>query len=215
MLANRKGAARMADPPSVVIVASGRSVLNARLGDRIDAFSTVVRFQGFEQFTGAEPYVGSKVDICCVNGAWESLHILDKQTIPLLQAAAPLYLWTPTALLPERQALMAEIMTRHGCTWGSLPQERIRALALRIGLTDGSPSSGTMIIDHFLAFEERIAIHGFDFIEPGFDLSAGNYSYYWDRFDRRLGRVSHNMDKERDHVLSLIRKGRVVRLADL
>ena len=48
----------------IIIIGNGPSVMNKRLGDEIDNFDKVVRFNTFKNDEEFSPFVGKKTDFC-------------------------------------------------------------------------------------------------------------------------------------------------------
>jgi len=196
---------------TALIVGNAPTVMNAPLGEAMDGFGSVSRFNTYNL---AKPdYTGSKVDFHFCNGRNLPAAREVKAVMPLFNASLThaAYLFMPH--MEEALGIRATLESSEANAW-FVEEERILALCRKIKPNFWQiPSSGMVAIDAFLSRHPEVALHGFNFF-------SGKKIHYFDESPLQLLTswlerfVTHNPPCEKAWVESLIKEGRAYFLAE-
>jgi hypothetical protein len=196
---------------TVLIVGNAPTVMNAPLGEIMDGFSDVIRFNTYNL---AKPeYTGSKVNFHFCNGRNMPAAREVKAVLPLFNASLThaAYLFMPH--MEEAFSIRATLECSKANAW-FVEEERILALCRKIKPNFWQiPSSGMVAIDAFLSRYPEVALHGFNFF-------SGKKIHYFEESPLQLLTswlerfVTHNPPCEKAWVESLIGDGRAYFLAE-
>jgi hypothetical protein len=196
---------------TVLIVGNAPTVMNAPLGEIMDGFSNVIRFNTYNL---AKPdYTGSKVNFHFCNGRNMPAAREVKAVLPLFNASLThaAYLFMPH--MEEALTIRATLESSKANAW-FVEEERILALCRKIKPNFWQiPSSGMVAIDAFLSRHPEVALHGFNFF-------SGKKIHYFEESPLQLLTswlerfVTHNPPCEKAWVESLIGEGRAYFLAE-
>lgn len=201
---SRRRVAMAAAKPAVLdritrVVLVGNAPYDAArpLGELIDAYDVVIRFNNFA-IAGHERYVGSKTTIWCF--IHNSAGVIDPQVNPYdaVWVARPAPVATPMPAI------------RDGCpvtVLGSSHYRRARQAARYPLRPPRSTSTGFVAICYALTLYRRVAICGFNFFLPSQAL------HYYD--DGKPQHVTHYGRLEQGYIRRLQRQGRVVAVSRL
>jgi hypothetical protein len=188
---------------NIILVGNGPSLLQKKLGDKIDSFETVVRFNNF-QIDGYESHVGSKCDILARRSC-DDVKLWPEEMFPKGIISFVTYcLWTSGMVKVGNQLKghysNIEVVAPHVCA----------GYGRQIKLDQPSKewaSVGALAMCYFLEKFETITLCGFDHLAPN---NEGKVEHYFakppkdDRF--------HSGEKERIFTESMISQGRIERL---
>jgi hypothetical protein len=196
---------------TVLIVGNAPTVMNAPLGEVMDGFSHVARFNTYNL---CKPeYTGSKVNFHFCNGRNMPAAREVKAVLPLFNASLThaAYLFMPH--MEEALSIRATLESSKANAW-FVEEERILALCRRIKPNFWQiPSSGMVAIDAFLSRYPEVALHGFNFF-------SGKKIHYFEESPLQLLTswlerfVTHNPPCEKAWVESLVDEGRAYFLAE-
>jgi hypothetical protein len=193
----------------ILIIANGNSILNHKLGKKIDRFETVGRINNFSS-AGFEDYVGEKTDIW-FNGANQGLKLrsdLDGKRI---------IVFVPVEILQRKgDAIHKRIEKRLGVDksrYELISQEDMRRFEKISGVI--RPTTGLNAILWALDNYEQIIIHGYDF----FLASQTHYNEApWKRWLIEKGILKkggkHQLEDEKAFVEKEIVSGRIIKLTE-
>mmetsp|Transcript_94641 Transcript_94641/g.294381 ORF Transcript_94641/g.294381 Transcript_94641/m.294381 type:complete len:378 (+) Transcript_94641:1-1134(+) len=208
--------------PRVLVVGNGPSAMQgAPMGEEIDKFDEVVRFNNFQT-------KASNSDMARWLGTKCTVHFSDGVLYPTYKeyhvpgATIMLSLFADRFIVSGSYVIMrggADLQT--GLTLAFLKdpdtvwidKERIERLKKDVGLTGPKhPTSGLLAIDYFLhmkGVQLPLCIHGFDF------FMGPTIHYYhdsepiWERINNHIGVNMHSPHKEKVYVEKLIAEGKV------
>ena len=150
----------------IVLVGNGPSALSHPLGEAIDRFPAVVRFNDF-QIEGFESDVGNKTDIWVVSD-WTAIKLFAKypeRRLPTIIAVPYKFMGKP--YYHERRAEVDRDLTeeqRERVTF--VPAQDVQRLIEENHFGDRWPSSGLITIVYLLNLgKPKIHLHGFDFFK--------------------------------------------------
>jgi hypothetical protein len=185
--------------------------MNAPLGEIMDGFSSVIRFNTYNL---AKPeYTGTKVNFHFCNGRNMPAAREVKAVLPLFNASLThaAYLFMPH--MEEALTIRATLESSKANAW-FVEEERILALCRKIKPNFWQiPSSGMVAIDAFLSKSPEVALHGFNFF-------SGKKIHYFEESPLQLLTswlerfVTHNPPCEKAWVESLVHEGRAYFLAE-
>lgn len=192
-------------PAEVVLVGNARSLLARNgLGEVIDAFPVVIRFNNFVT-SGYEDCVGAKTDWWARNETAE----IEARPGPF----AKIILRLRGELEDVYRAGSEELLPQLRGEYPDTPVEIIPRFIFQ-RLTEAyhfrnAPLTGTVVIAHLLEWHDRVCICGFDNLTGTPETlrhyySEGNVIGDWTTF--------HEPDKEALYLGDLIRQGRVIPL---
>jgi hypothetical protein len=190
---------------TALIVGNAPTVMDFPLGDVMDSFNGVARFNTYHI---AQPeYTGSKVNYHFCNGRNLPSAREVKAVLPLFNASLThaVYLYMPH--MEEAAEICANLTSSKANLW-VVDEERILELRRKIKCNFWQiPSSGMVAIDAFLSKGPEVALHGFNFFSGKkihyFEESPVQLITSWlERF------VTHNPPCEKIWVQSLVDEGR-------
>jgi hypothetical protein len=196
---------------TVLVVGNAPTVLEAPLGEVMNGFKDVIRFNTYN--LSKPEYTGSKVNFHFCNGRNLPSAREVKAVLPLFNASLThaAYLFMPH--MEEAAAIRANLESSEANAW-FVEEERILALIKKIRPNFWQiPSSGMVAIDAFLSENQDVALHGFNFF-------SGKKIHYFEESPLQLLTswlerfVTHNPACEKAWVSSLIDEGRAYFLAD-
>jgi len=196
---------------TALVVGNAPNVLDAPLGDVMDGFQSVCRFNTYNM--EKPKFTGSKVDYHFVNGRNLPAAREVKAVLPLFNASLThaCYLFMPH--MEEAADISANLMSSEANVW-VVDEESILELRKKIKcLFWQIPSSGMVAIDAFLSRRPEVALHGFNFFSGKkihyFEESPVQLITSWlERF------VTHNPPREKVWVQSLVDEGRAYFLSE-
>jgi len=196
---------------TVLVVGNAPTVMNSPLGEVMDGFSQVTRFNTYNLAKPA--YTGSKVNFHFCNGRNLPAAREVKAVMPLFNASLThaAYLFMPH--MEEALSIRATLESSKANAW-FVEEERILALCRKIKPNFWQiPSSGMVAIDAFLSRYPEVALHGFNFF-------SGKKIHYFEESPLQLLTswlerfVTHNPPCEKAWVESLVNEGRAYFLAE-
>jgi len=193
----------------ILIIANGNSILNHKLGEKIDQFETVGRINNFSS-AGFEDYVGTKTDIW-FNGANQGLkrrNDLDGKRI---------IVFVPAGILQRKgDAIHKRIEKRLGVginRYELIPYADMQRYEKISGVT--RPTTGLNAILWGLENFQELIIHGYDF----FIASQTHYNEAsWKRWLIEKGLLKkggkHQLEDEKAFVEAQIASGRIIKFTE-
>ena len=133
---------------SCLIVGNGTSVLDAELGDKVDSFDTVVRFNAYRTH-GYEKHVGTKTDIWATCTARQHLKEINSYREVIAHS------WT----VPAENCKTYNILKEKRKDVWKIDPAVWRKIKADFGTT---PSTGILIIDIMLQRYNVVHLYGFD-----------------------------------------------------
>ena len=177
----------------LVIIGNAPFDKSKELGNRINSFNKVVRFNNFAT-KGYEKYIGSKTDIWCMSCfvyySNKKLFNNRKNSINKILVLKP-------------EVFLNEHPYEDHPKTKLLIQNRDIVVPSKYDFKKKWPSTGILSIYYFLNFYPKIYITGFN----NFDPKEGSIHYYENR--QPLG---HTGDIEKRIINDLIKKGKIVKL---
>jgi len=196
---------------TALIVGNAPTVMDAPLGELMDGFQSVVRFNTYQMHK--PEYTGSKVNYHFCNGRNLPSAKEVKAVLPLFNASLThaVYLFMPH--MEEAADICANLTSSKANLW-VVDEERILALRRKIKCNFWQiPSSGMVGIDAFLSKRPEVALHGFNFF-------SGKKIHYFEESPLQLITswlerfVTHNPPREKVWVQSVIDEGRAYFLSE-
>jgi len=196
---------------TALVVGNAPTVLDAPLGDVMDGFQSVSRFNTYNM---AKPeFTGSKVNYHFCNGRNLPSAREVKAVLPLFNASLThaCYLFMPH--MEEAIDINENLMGSKANVW-VVDEERILELRKKIKCNFWQiPSSGMVAIDAFLSKRPEVALHGFNFF-------SGKKIHYFEESPLALITswlerfVTHNPPREKVWVQSVVDEGRAYFLSE-
>ena len=193
---------------SILIIANGPSVLNHKIGKKIDQFPVIARINNY-RIEGFEDYIGSKTNIW-LNGNNQGLNKRDslpKEVIVLI----------PPVILNQKgesiHKLIHKRLNINQKKYGLVSYEKMlqfEQMCKPTRLTTGMNS-----ICWAMDIYDEVFIHGFDF----FQNSKGHYfdgkiiDFFLKIGLKKKGK-KHDLAKERNFFISLIKHGKIKKLVE-
>jgi hypothetical protein len=192
----------MNDGEEIILVGNGRSLVGRGLGQKIDSFPIVVRFNNFVT-EGFEEHVGARTD-------WWARNALDEES-PRTE---------PFKKIILRLGVKDFEQFRKGCTevypnlQAKYPHVNVEIIPLSVYTEllknfgeKANPLTGTVIAAHLLRKYARVHVCGFDNMSG----AKGDLRHYYSETATVGESVEwHEPDKEHQFMDGLIREGRVV-----
>jgi len=210
----------------VLVVGNGPSALDGEpLGDKIDEFDEVIRFNNFQTKTaGMEKFVGTKTTVHFSDGVlyptYKEYHVPGADVV--------LSLFTDRFMVAGSYFIMrggADLQTNLTMNFlkdpaiGWITKASIERLKKLLGLTGVKhPTSGMLAIDHFVnmpGVEYPVYIHGFDFFMGPKMHYFDDHEPIYEKVNDRIGVNMHCPRKEKVYVEKLIAEGKVRFLKDM
>ena len=187
---------------SVILIGNGPSVLDTELGEEIDSFDTVVRFNNFE-IEGFEKNVGKKCNILA-RRACDDVMLWPEQMFEEIICFVTYCKWTRGMVKVATQLRgfykNISVVPTHVCaSYG-------RAMGLNQPLEEWA-SVGALALNYFIEKYDKITIHGFDHLNKNKEGKVEHYFKKPPKDDR-----FHSGEKERLFTEELISEGKVERL---
>jgi len=188
---------------SIILVGNGPSLLQKELGNKIDSFDTVVRFNNF-QIDGYENHVGSKCDILARRSC-DDVRLWPEDMFEEIVCFVTFCRWT------SGMVQVANQLKGHYSNCIVVPTHECASYGRQMNLdqpTSEWASLGALAICYFLNRFEKISICGFDHLKKN---ENGRVEHYFtkppkdDRF--------HSGEKERLFTESLIKEGKIERIS--
>lgn len=194
-----------------LIVGNAPNVMDAPLGEVMDSFQSVSRFNTYR--VHKPEYTGSKVNYHFCNGRNLPSAREVKAVLPLFNASLThaVYLYMPH--MEEAANIFANLASPEANVW-VVEEERIMALRKKIKCNFWQiPTSGAVGIDAFISKRPEVALHGFNFFSGKkihyFEESPVQLITSWlERF------VTHNPPREKVWVHSLVAERRAYFLSE-
>jgi len=216
---NRINAGRLKGP-RVLVVGNGPSALEGEpMGDQIDAFDEVVRFNNFQtKVAGMEKFVGTKTTVHFSDGVlyptYQEYHVKGADVI--LSLFADRFMVAGTYVILRGAAdfqtrLTMRFLKDPTTTW--ITKSAIERLKSLLGLKGVKhPTSGMLAIDHFLnmpGVQLPLYIHGFDFFMGPKMHYFEDHEPLYERINNKIGVNAHSPHMEKIYVEKLIAEGKV------
>lgn len=186
----------------IILVGNGRSLLGREIGQEIDSFDTVVRFNNFIT-KGFEKSVGSKTDWWARNEVTETIPRTEEFSKILLRLKGE----DKEAFRKGCIEVFPELQNRFPkCPVEIIPMSVYTELQ-KICEFEHSPLTGTVVIAHLLKQFEVIHVCGFDNLSG----AKGDLRHYYSE-TATVGESTdwHEPDKEEKYLTSLIQCGKIV-----
>jgi len=206
--ANREatGSSAATELGRVLLVGNGPSLKGSNLGQEIDGFDTVVRFNSFVT-RALEDHTGSKTTLWCHMMQW--YHVATVEVANKTPWVPTCYAWNHVVLAPLFFVpfyLMPMLPRRTSFTWSFATYWRAhRFLGLRLHQV---PTTGFVMLTRMLEQVETVHLVGFD----GY-ASGGELHYYAEKRMQlqvnAAGALLHDWAKEQQGIRRLIEAGRV------
>jgi len=190
----------------IIVIGNGSSVLNKKMGETIDSFEDVVRFNDYKM-KGFQDFIGSRTTIWArsnsnrtKNRDWSNFNKVIvcspewnyKNIKRLLKAGN-----TEGILIPRYDAL--QLQNELG-----LPgRVRKKGKWLR-----GWPSTGLLLLDYLIKHYDCVYIYGFDF----FKQINGHPRHYYNNKEKMKVTYVHDSEKEKKWVYKKIKEGKIKEL---
>jgi len=196
---------------TALVVGNAPTVLDHPLGDVMDGFQSVSRFNTYN--TAKPEFTGSKVSYHWCNGRNLPSAREVKAVLPLFNASLThaCYLFMPH--MEEAGDICTNLMRSKANVW-VVDEESILELRKKIKcLFWQIPSSGMVAINAFLAKRPEVALHGFNFF-------SGDKIHYFEESPLQLITswlerfVTHNPPREKVWVQSVVDEGRAYFLSE-
>jgi len=211
--------------PNVLVVGNGPSAMTGdQLGDEIDQFNEVVRFNNFQnKVAGMEKWVGTKTTVHFSDGVLFPTYteynvpgadiVLSLFMDRFMVAGSYMILRAGADFQPR---LTKEFLKDPSLIW--IQKEDIDRLKEALGLSGPKhPTSGMLAIDYFLnkpGVKLPVYIHGFDFFQGPTIHYYHEQEPLYERINNNIGVNMHSPHKEKTYVEGLIREGKVCFLKD-
>lgn len=190
---------------NIVLVGNARSLLErSGLGERIDTFSIVVRFNNFVT-VGYEAYVGTRTDWWARNETAD----VEPRPGPFAKIILRLQGEQEAAYRSGAERLSPQLRREHPDTPIEVIPRQVFSDLIESYQFRNAPLTGTLVIAHLLRTYETVHVCGFDNLTGTPETlrhyySEGNIIGDWTTY--------HEPDKEAKYLSDLIRQGRVVPL---
>jgi hypothetical protein len=191
----------------LIIIGSGRSVLNYKIGKNIDLFDIVVRFNGYQEGLGKyDEYAGTKTDIIFCNKTSMSKKYIKKY--PLIYNNKILFILKRSSQKKHKDII--SLILNHYSTSNIIHYKNIfRSIQIndkKVIIPDNirNPTLGLMSVFYCLNKYKNynIYIHGFDRIDK--KIKNKKYmSHYYETFDNL--NTKHNLTTETNTLKKLIK----------
>ena len=193
---------------SILIIANGQSILETKLGTKIDDFNNIARINNYK-IEGYEEFVGTKTDIW-INGANSKLAILDIIPEKIIVAL-------PSKVFDKNEAnILSYVSKKLNMSQNKfllVPNKDI--LNYENEVDNNRLTTGLYSIMWALKNYENIYIHGFDFF-------INSKSHYFDSklinfMNEKILNKGHKHDNQRENgfVNNLIKEKKIKRLTDI
>jgi hypothetical protein len=205
---------------STVLVGSGVSVLDHELGETIDSFGEVVRFNGFDEAPERfEEYAGAHVDSVVTNTNWNTAKRLKNklraETFRELGAEQFYVTWTRKRSLRRSYKAFKNLVFNDTIVNYTRVQRHAKRFAYDADITEYEPdndlSSGLIMALHKV-FEEKdrpLYLHGFDAMEKP-EVPA---KHYYEDEKININRI-HNLQNEAVMLNGLVEAGYAKKLTE-
>lgn len=212
--------------PRVLVVGNGPSALEGEpLGDAIDKFDEVVRFNNFQtKVAGMEKFVGTKTTVHYSDGVLYPTYI--EYRVPganvVLSLIMDRFMVAGTYFILRGGAdlqttLVQNFLKDPNISWTEKADiERLKKLLGLRGMKH--PTSGMLAIDHFVnkpGVQLPVYIHGFDFFQGPKMHYFDEHEPLYERINDRIGVNQHSPHMEKIYVEKLIAEGKVRFLKDM
>jgi len=206
--------------PRVLVVGNGPSAIEGKqLGEAIDSFDEVVRFNNFQnKVAGMEKWVGTKTTVHFSDGVlyptYTQYYVPDADVV--LSLFIDRFMVSGSYLILRSGAdleigLTNQFFMDPTTVW--IPKANIERLKKALGLTFVKhPTSGMLAIDFFLQQKNvqlPVYIHGFDFFQGPKIHYYNDHEPFYERVNNRIGVNMHSPHKEKKYVEKLIAEGKV------
>ena len=205
----------------VLLMGNGSSVMDNKLGEKIDNdFDLVFRINRFRT-KGFEENVGTKVDgwFVCDNGVQWLENETDEvegssrwKDIKNIFFVSPKFKHDQELRAPECQRAMGFCKS----VAQYLPPTLENQINSVVDFSPAWPTTGLVSIQYLTNSFPKIYIHGFDGHSKKY-----KYIHYYDTKETRTsehawrsGRIDHNLQKEKDYLDYLVKQKKVIRLED-
>ncbi len=187
----------------IILIGNGPSVLKNKLGQEIDQFDIVVRFNNFETLS-YEEYVGNKCDFLC-RRACDDVKWHLKETFKQVYVFVPNCKW-----LQWMSPVVEQVKQFYQEKCVVVDTDYTTKTARKLNQFDPQtkwPSIGVLTIDYFLQYFNEITIHGFDHLRKESD---GQIKHYYNTPPKDA--CYHDGQVEQEFVSKLIKQGKIRRL---
>jgi len=206
--------------PRVLVVGNGPSAMEGKqLGDVIDKFDEVIRFNNFQnKVSGMEKWVGTKTTVHFSDGVlyptYTNYHVKGADVV--LSLFIDRFMVSGSYLILRSGAdleigLTKQFFNDPSTVW--IPKDNINRLKKALGLTSVKhPTSGMLAIDFYLQQKDvklPVYIHGFDFFQGPKIHYYHDQEPFYERVNNRIGVNMHSPHKEKLYVEQLIKEGKV------
>lgn len=188
---------------NIIVIGNGTSVLKYRLGELIDSFEEVVRFNDF-QIEGYEEYIGSKTTIWARSNSTRTKprdYTRFKQVI---------------VASPEWNFKNTEKYVNGKDNAICVPQDQALELQNELNLPglrgfDGSrkargwPSTGVLVLNYLIKLHGVVYIHGFDC----FKKEDGFSRHYYNGKEKMRPTIVHKENVEREWINKKVEQGQL------
>lgn len=204
---------------TAVVVGNGRTIRIEEMGEVIDSFDEVYRFNCF-QTEGYEEFVGYKTTHWVVN---EGSDTLDKLKLEIRKKEFPtcdfivspnynknddknrLYKTLRTRDIHLRDTNQWKYIKKFDNEKTLISRDSWKKAKRRCGVS--SPSTGIVLIQHLIDERyKKIYIYGFDAITR---VVTKRINHYWEAKNKAKNTIIHEIQKEKEYILKLVDHGLV------
>jgi hypothetical protein len=187
----------------IIVIGNGSSVLKHNVGDVIDSFTDVVRFNDY-QTVGYEKQIGSRTTVWARSNSVRTKERNWSLYTNVIVASPEWNFGTVQKIIkgksnaiviPKEQSLALQTELK-------LPGRKVKK---GVKAQRGWPSTGILVIDFLLKTHEVIYIHGFDF----FQKENGYPRHYYNKIEKMTVTHVHDSNKEKEWVNQKVRDGRI------
>lgn len=189
----------MVENKKIILVGNGPSLSKSYLGNIIDNFDDVVRFNNYE-ISGFEEHVGNKTTIWARNNS-KTVKVRDTSVFDKVLIVSPAWNFGNTNSIKKNY--------KNGFVIPSSFSLKIQNL---LGLNDnrfnrrrGWPTTGIITLYYFLSIYKVVYICGFDHFENGNHYFGSEKYPFW---------IVNTREKEKEWVTKMEKQGRVIRILD-
>jgi hypothetical protein len=187
----------------IIVIGNGTSVLNYQMGELIDSFREVVRFNDY-QTKGYESFIGSKTTIWARSN---SKRTREREWLSYKNVIIASPEWnfgnikniikdkSNAIVIPKEQSLDLQNELE-------LPGRVVKRGEMS---KRGWPSTGLLILNYLLKYNKFVYIYGFDC----FKKEGGDPRHYYNNKEKMITTYVHSEDKEKEWINKKILEGKI------
>ena len=199
---------KIMEETSIIVIGNGSSILKYKIGEIIDSFEEVVRFNDYK-IEGFKKYIGSKTTMWARSNSNKTKERKWKKYKQVLVCS------------PEWNYQNTKKIIKGKENGVLIPREDTLALQKLMGLpgrvsgkpgktTRGWPSSGLICLDYLIKQYKVVYVHGFDY----FKKIEGYPRHYYNNKEKMNTTYVHKRDIEKKWVKDRIEEGKLRKIID-